>query len=156
MKKLNVFFLSIVLIFAISSHGLKAEHMDLSIYSGVVTDDSFSFKPFYWTIGLNMDIHFNNLIMLSPECYMITHNFNYFFLAPAVLLNLNFDFFIVGAGLTKWFSIGESSDFSTDIGLKVNAGINGDNLRLMVFIVTSFDNFFAKGMAVGATLGFSF
>ncbi len=156
MKKLSILFLTIGLFFAVSSLPLKAEYVETSINSGVVTNDSFSFKPFYWTVGINMDFHFNDLIMISPECYMITHNFNYIYLAPAVLLNLDFDVFIVGAGLTKWFLIGENSYFSTDAALKINAGINGENLRLMAFIVSPFNNLFAKGMAVGATLGFSF
>lgn len=158
MNRATKLILTCVLVFFISSIGLNADITDLSLNFGIVTDDSFSFKPFLWTAGLNYNFHINELVSLSPECHIIVHQFDfeYFILAPSVMVNFNFDSFFAGAGLTKWFLIGEGSDFSTDVGLKLHLGFGGNNLRLTFYLVTAFDNLFAKGMAVGTTLGFGF
>jgi len=152
MKK---FIILSVIIFLIIG-GLKAQYIETSISSGVVTDDSFSFKPFYWTVGINVDFYFGELIMISPECYMVTHYFDEIYLTPAVLLNLNLSDLIIGGGVTKWYSLKNGGDFSTDTSLKLNAGLNGESFRIMWFIITPFDNLFAKGMTVGLTLGLTF
>jgi hypothetical protein len=126
---------------------------------GVITDDSFSFKPFLWTAGFNLDLHLGPALMLSPEVYAIVHNvdFGAFILAPAVLLNFDAQGFFAGAGLTKWWLLGSkvSGAPSSDFSLKANAGFKGSGLKLTAFVITPFNDLF-KSMAVGATLGFYF
>lgn len=158
MKKSLIIISLLVLSLSFSTMELKAEStgMDLYLNGGVVTDDSLSFDPFLWTAGLNLDIHFGNL-MLSPECFITVYKFKFdpLWLQPAVIANIKLSSFFVGAGLTKWFLIGDDSNFSTDIALKLNAGFRGNNFRLAVFAVTAFDDLF-DNMTVGATFGISF
>jgi hypothetical protein len=158
MKKSLIIISVLVLALSFSTVELKAEStgMDLYLNGGVVTDDSLSFDPFLWTAGLNLDIHFGNL-MLSPECFITVYKFKFdpLWLQPAVIANIKLSSFFVGAGLTKWFLIGDDNNFSTDIALKLNAGFRGNNFRLAVFAVTAFDDLF-KNMTVGATFGISF
>jgi len=158
MKKSSVFVLMLVLVFSFSASELKAKAMgmDLFLNGGVVTDDSLSFDPFLWTAGVNLDIHFGNF-MLSPECFITVYKFKFdpLLIQPAVIANIKLSSFFVGAGLTKWFVVGEGDDYSTDLALKINAGFRGKNFRLAAFAVMDFDSIF-KNMLVGATFGISF
>lgn len=158
MKKSFIFVLLLVLVFSFSTMELKAKTMgmDLFVNGGVVTDDSLSFDPFLWTAGVNLDFHFGNF-MLSPECFITVYKFEFdpLLIQPAVIANIKLSSFFVGAGLTKWFVVGEGDDFSTDLALKLNAGFRGNNFRLTAFAVMDFDNLFSD-MVVGATFGISF
>lgn len=158
MKKsfIIVFVLALVLSFSAVELKAKSTGMELFLNGGVVTDDSLSFDPFLWTAGLNLDIHFGSF-MLSPECFVTVYKFEFdpLWLQPAVIANIKLSSFFVGAGLTKWFLIGDGYSLSTDVALKINAGLRGNNFRLTVFAVTNFDNLF-EDMSVGATFGISF
>ncbi|MHB8054787.1 MAG: hypothetical protein ACYDH3_06025 [Candidatus Aminicenantales bacterium] len=131
----------------------------LSLNFGVITDSSFSFKPFLWTAGMTVDIPLGNTFTLCPEGYVVVNKFDFgsFIFAPAVMLNVNFKEFFAGAGVSKWFLLGNDVEGSpsTDFSLKLNAGFQGCSLRLCAFIFTPFNDLF-KSMAVGATLGFVF
>ncbi len=161
MKKYFLLLLCVLFVFSVSSQNLNAfiKPFSLSIGGGVVTDDSFSFKPFLWTAGVNVDLSFGSL-MLSPECFIIVNEFDFgaFWLTPAVVLNVKLANFFVGAGVTKWVLIGSDVDepLSTDLRLKVNAGVKGMGLRIAGFLVSDFDDLFKKPMTVGATLSFGF
>ncbi len=123
---------------------------------GVMTDDSFSFDPFLWYAGFNLDFHINDLLMISPEGNFITQDFkfNYFWLEPAALLNIKIDHFFVGAGIGKWFIISGDNQASSDIFLKLNAGFSGDGgMRIRVFLNTFFDDLFGNYITIGAQLG---
>ena len=147
----------LLLSFSASNLEAKSSGMDIFVNAGVVTDDSLSFNPFIWTAGITMDFHLGDYLMLSPEGFVTIHKFDFdpFWLSPAVLLNVKFESFFVGAGVTKWFLIGDGYTVPTDLALKINAGITGQNFRGAAFAVMDFDNLFSD-MIVGATFGFRF
>ncbi len=136
-----------------------AEHAKLFIQGGIVADDSFSFDPYFWTIGSGVDIPLGSLLSITPEVNIISYEmkFDSFWLEGSAILNANFSNLFVGAGITKWLLFANKSYYEgTDFALKVNAGINGESMRLRAFLITPFDNLFKKGMVIGATFGISF
>lgn len=157
MKKALVALLLIAVIGLAAPIQARAEYLSLNF--GTVTNSSFTFNPFLWTAGMTIDIPLGNVMTLSPEGYIVVHEFNFgtFIFAPSLLLNFNLKEFFVGAGLSKWFLLGDdiSGSPSTDFSLKVNAGFKGTDLRIAAFIFTPFENLF-DSMAVGATIGFVF
>jgi hypothetical protein len=120
-----------------------------------VTDDSFSFSPFIWTVGAEFNFNFGKMFTFAPEVSLWQDGFKFktFWLFPGAILNVNFSNFFAGGGLVKGFLIGEDVDLSTDIALKLNAGLKGNGFKLTAYLITSFDSLF-KGMLVGASLGF--
>ena len=162
MKKISILCVSLAFLLCFSSIGLNAQNNGTSFYvaAGVVTDDSFSFDPFFWTAGLGFDIHLGELFMISPEGYIQVHNFEFgsFYLVPSVMLNVKLSSFFVGGGITKMWLLGSDIEgsISSDFLLKINAGFNGANIRLAAFVIMEFDAILKKGMTVGATLGFGF
>lgn len=140
--------------------GLYAENnMRFGLNFGVVTDDSFSFKPFMWTAGAELDFHLGDYLMLSPEITMVNHKFEFkqFVLYPGAVLNLTFGQLFLGGGLVKGIYIGDGTSFVADkFSLKLNGGFIGDSYKLTAYLITEFDDLFKKGMVVGATLGFRF
>ena len=145
----------ILVMFCSNLNAQQEEGMSFSLNGGVVTDDSFSFDPFLWTAGIIMDFHLGDYLMLSPECFIIVYKFEFdpLWLAPAVIANIKLQSFFVGAGITKWFIIGDGYNASTDFALKINAGLRSGGIRLTAFIVTPFDGMFSH-MTIGATIGF--
>lgn len=162
MKKIGCLFICGLIIFLFSAQNSQALVKPVSFYinGGVVTDDSFSFDPFFWTAGAIIDINLPAApIMISPECHIIVRNFefDYFWLAPSILVNLKLSSLFVGAGLTKWFLVGTDVEetFETEFMLKLNAGLKGPGFRLTAFLITDFDSLFEYN-TVGATVGFGF
>lgn len=162
MKKVALSLLLLAFLFCVTSQNSQALVKPFSLYlsGGVQTDTNLSFDPFFWTAGANMDFSFALLpFTLSPECYIIVHNFDFdaFTLAPGVMANLKLANLFVGAGLTKWFLVGtEAADTPpSDFMLKLNAGLKGPGVKLTVFAVTAFDNLFKTDyMWIGATVSF--
>lgn len=160
MKKVSILVLAFVFVFAFGSRHLSAQvsEMDLYVNVGILTDDSFTFDPFFWSAGANMDIKFGRMLMFSPECDVIFKKFKFkrIWLAPGAVLNVRYGLFFAGAGLRKWFKISKKG-FNTDILMKINAGFKGHKYRLAAYLETPFDDFFGKNMVTfGATLGFKF
>ncbi len=162
MKKITCLIFCGLVIFLFSAQNSQALIKPVSFYisGGVLTDDSLSFDPFYWTGGAIIDFNLPaSPIMISPECHIIVHNFefDYFWLAPAVLVNLKLSSLFVGAGLTKWFLIGTDVEdsFVTEFMLKINVGFKGPGVRLSAFLITEFDSLFEYN-TVGANIGFGF
>jgi hypothetical protein len=161
MKKKVLMVVILTIVFLVTSQPVRAqyERFNLALSFGTLTDDSFSFKPFLWTSGLNLDLYLSENIVLSPEFFIIVHNFNFdaFFLAPAALLNFDFGGFMVGAGVTKFFLVGSaiSGAPSSDPALKLNVGYIGEGIRLTAYIITPFSDLF-KYNTLGASLGFFF
>jgi len=126
---------------------------------GVVTDTSFSFNPFLWTAGVTMEIPLGKVMSIAPEGYIVVHKFNFgsFIFAPAVMLNFDFNGLFVGAGISKWFILGNDIEGSpsSDFALKLNAGFQGTGTRICAFVFTPFNDLFGS-TAVGATIGFLF
>ncbi len=158
MKKIIILATGLLLLFLISSQNLRAwdEGLIFSLNSGVLTNEDFKFDPFLWTAGFNLDYHFGELLMISPEFYAIIPNteLDEATLAPAGLLNLKFSSLFFGAGVTKWFYVKEGS---SKLLFKGNLGLRGNYIRLVLFTVTDFDNFFGRyAYWLGAMLGFEF
>ncbi len=160
MKKVGVLVVGFMLVFGFFARDLKAQQeMDLYLNLGVLTDDSFDFDPFTWSAGVNLDVHFTDKLMLSPECDVIFQEFkfDYIWLAPGILANVKLSSFFVGAGISKWFKL--SGEFATNskLLLKINAGFKGKKYRVAAYVATPFSDLFEKYMVTfGAVLGFGF
>ena len=162
MKKIALSILLLGFLFCVTSQNSRALIKPFSFYlsGGVQTDTNLSFDPFRWTAGANVDFSFALLpFAISPECYIIVNKFDFkgFTLAPAVMANIKFVNFFVGAGIAKWFLIGTESaeTLPKDFKLKLNAGLKGPGAKLTVFAVTDFDNLFkTHHMWIGATISF--
>ena len=158
MKNFKFLFILLFVLILFNSTTI-AEDAKLFIQGGIVADDSFSFDPYFWTFGAGVDIPLGSILSITPEANVITYEmkFDTFWIEGSAILNANFSNLFVGAGVTKWFLIYDKSySGNTDFALKVNAGINGESMRLRAFLITPFDNLFKKGMVIGATFGISF
>ena len=138
--------------------GLYAEtnKMTIGINFGTMTDKNFSFDPFFWTAGAELDIPLGRALMFSPEATLVGYKFEFkeFLLFPAAILNFTFSNFFAGGGLTKGFYIGSGTSTEiTDVALKLNAGFISDSLKITAYLITPFDGIF-DAMIIGATLGF--
>jgi len=135
-----------------------AEPLNFYIKGGVLTDQSFSFNPFLWTVGANLDFNIGSALMLSPECDIIVYKFNFkpLWLAPAVTLNFRAGGFYVGGGVGKFLVIGSGYDLSSDLLLKFNAGFKGNGLKLQAYVWTPLGDEAFEDFVVGAALGFGF
>jgi hypothetical protein len=158
MKKFTLLALAVASLFLATAPNLSAQ-TEFALEWGVITDKSFSFKPFLWTAGLTLDFYLNPDFSLSPEVFMIVQNFDFggFFLAPGILLNYQGTDFFIGGGLTKWWLVGSEVEgaYSTDVAFKANVGYKSANIKLTVFAITSFNEFF-KEPVFGATFALWF
>ncbi len=157
MKKLLPIILVLILMFAFTSD-LKADSTKFFGNFGIMTDDSFTFDYYLWTIGVNIDFSINDLFMISPEVNVVTYKFEFstFLLEPAVIANVKFGTVFAGAGFSKFFVItGSEFGDSTDIALKLNAGFRGENLKFKVYLITPFSDLLASNI-VGVTIGIGF
>lgn len=158
MKKILLTAFVVLALTLVSARELSAQ-TDLSWNAGVITDKSFKFDPFLWTNGFVVDIYLGPRFSLSPEVFMVLHNFDFgaFILAPAVLLNFQTYGFFFGGGVTKWWALGSEVQGApaTDVMCKLNVGLIGADIKLTLFAVTPFQNFF-RDTWFGATFGFYF
>ncbi|MCX6557519.1 MAG: hypothetical protein NTW95_08855 [Candidatus Aminicenantes bacterium] len=154
MKKALVLLCGLLLVSGIYAAG---NEMNFGINFGVQTDDSFSFDPFNWTVGAELDMQFGNYVMFSPELMLVGNGFEFkeFILYPAAILNFTASNFFAGGGIAKGFYIGSGMSGSTDFLLKLNAGFTSRTMKLTAYALMAFDNLFSD-MAIGATLGFKF
>ncbi|MCK4764251.1 MAG: hypothetical protein KAW12_18780 [Candidatus Aminicenantes bacterium] len=160
MKKVILLVMVFVLVFAVSAVNLKAQgqEMDLYVNAGLITDDQFTFDPIVWSGGINVDIHFSDMLMLSPECDVIFWGFKFdaIWLAPGVIANFKTNMLFVGGGITKWFKL-SGNVFNSDLSLKLNVGFKSKKYRLTVYLLTPFDEMFKRYYTMfGATIGFAF
>lgn len=163
MKKIAISIILLAFLFCATSQNSQALVKPFSLYlsGGVQTDTKFTFSPFFWTAGANMDFSFALLpFTISPECYIVVNNFKFdgFWMAPAVMANLKFANLFIGAGLAKYFKVGTAvvEGPTEELKLKLNAGLKGPGAKLTVFVVTDFDNFLKTDHYTwfGATLSF--
>ena len=148
MKRFLPLILAVFLIVSVSSN-LKADSTKFFGNFGIMTDDSFSFDPYLWSLGVNFDFSINDLFMISPEVNVLTYKFEFstFLLEPAVLANFKFGTFFAGAGLSKFFVItGDDFADSTDIALKINAGFRSENLKFKVYLITPFSDLLSSNV----------
>jgi len=130
--------------------------LDIYFQGGVITDDSMSFSPLLWSAGLNVDFKIGNLMMLSPELNVVVNefDFDYILLEPALTVNFRLANFFAGAGLTKFFELGD--DFwANKFSLKVHGGLKLIGIKLRVYMIIPFDDLF-KPAIYGGTVGFGF
>ena len=142
---------------ALPQTGQAADLFNFYVRTGLITEDDFSFSPLLWTVGANFDFNLGPMLILSPECDLIVHQFNFspVWLTPAVTLNLNLSGLYVGAGLAKFIMIGSGYTLTSDFLFKLNGGFKTDSFKLQVYTLSSFSHLFSD-MAVGFTLGFGF
>lgn len=158
MKKI---ILNLILIFVLilSVSTMDAKEKDFGFFGnfGIMAADDFEFDPFLWYFGANFDFYLSDNIILSPEANLIMQDFNFetFLLQPAVILNVKLSNLFVGGGIQKIFLIGGEETVSSDLGLKLNAGFRGNNLKVTFFATMEFDNLF-KDMLIGAQIGLGF
>ena len=130
--------------------------LDIYLQGGLITDNSMSFSPFLWSAGINLDFKFGNMMMLSPELNIIVNefDFDYILLEPAITINFRLANFFAGAGLTKYFELGD--DFWTNkFSLKVHGGLKLIGIKLRVYMIIPFDELFTPAV-YGGTIGFGF
>ncbi len=151
----------IVIFFVVSmmfSGDLRADSTKLFANFGILTDDSFSFADYLWTIGANIDFSINDLFMISPELNLLTSKFkfNIFLLEPSILANVKLGKMFLGGGLTTLVIVaGNFAAFDTDFGLKLNVGYRSSNLRFRLYMITSFEHMFSENV-IGAQIGLGF
>lgn len=138
------------------SEATTAIHFGLNV--GTMTDTDFTFDPVPWTVGVEIDIEFGKILMLSPEVTLLGSGFEFkqFVLYPGAILNLKLSSLFVGGGAVKGFLIGSGLSGSTDFALKLNAGLVATGVKLTVYAIMPFDDLFSDNMAIGASLGFRF
>lgn len=161
MKKSALIGIVLLMIMLMANQALFGEEPGgSSLYAGfgTLTVDDFSFSPFLWFAGLNYDYHLGHRLMISPEFYIIAREFAFetAYLAPAVLVNVKINRLFAGAGISKYFRVGERfEDISSDISLKLNIGFRQRRLKIALFGIFNFDDIFAD-MAFGLTIGIKF
>jgi len=160
MKKVTVLILTVLVIFAFGARDLTAQASDMVLYVnlGMMTDDQFTFDPFIWTAGANMDINLGRMLMFSPECDVVFRKFNFknMWLSPGAILNVRYGLLFAGAGIIKWFELAGNLG-NSEFLMKINAGFKGQKYRLVAYITTPFNAFFEENTVMfGATLGFKF
>ena len=154
MKKTIIMLCGLLLVSGIYGAGSQ---MNFGINFGIMTYDDFKFDPIFWTAGAELDLQLSDFLMLSPEVTLVGYKFEFkqFILYPGVILNLTPGSLFIGGGLVKGFLIGEGDSVSSDVSLKLNAGLISKNTKLTVYLISDFDNLF-KNMLIGASLGFRF
>jgi hypothetical protein len=154
MKKGLILLCGLLLVSGVYGAGSQ---MNFGLNFGIQTMDDFKFDPIMWTAGAELDFQLGDYLMLSPEVTLVGYKFEFkqFILYPGVILNFTPANFFIGGGLVKGFLIGSGTSGSSDIALKLNAGVMSKNMKLTVYLISDFDNLF-KNMLVGASFGFRF
>ncbi len=159
MKRLIGFALvGLALIAVLPRPAAAAGPINFYVREGILTDQSFSFSPFLWTTGANIDINLGPALFLAPECDVIVYKFSFnpIWLAPAVTINFRASYFFVGGGVGLFAVLGSGYHLYSDALLKLNAGIKSDTFKLAVYIWTPMSDEAFSEMLVGANIGFGF
>ena len=156
MKKIIIMLFGLLLVSGVFA---ASNEMSFVLNIGTTTDNQFTFNPFWWTVGGELDLPFGNNLMFSPEVTLIGSGFKFkdFFFYPAAILNFTPGDFFVGGGLTKGFYIGNDTYYATsDFALKLNGGFQTRSLKITAYLITPFNSLFKNDMWVGASIGFKF
>ncbi|MCK4835152.1 MAG: hypothetical protein KAT17_00860 [Candidatus Aminicenantes bacterium] len=157
MKKSKVLILILLVLFFFSGEISGIVGTDFYLQAGAITDDSFAFDPFLWTVGVNFDLKLAGILVISPELNLINHgfDFDYFLLEPALMVNFKFMGFFIGAGLNKFFLIGDGYGDSTDFSMKLNIGFKFSLIKIRLYCMFPFEDFFPPSI-YGIMIGVKF
>ncbi len=155
-KKLIIILVLMIAVFCVNQRVSAIGPLDIYLQGGAITNDSFSFSPFLWTAGVNIDLKFGKMMMLSPELNVVISElkFDNILLEPAITLNIRLANFFVGAGLTKFFELGDNL-WTNKFSLKVHGGIKLIGMKLRAYMIIPFDDLF-KPVLYGGSVGFGF
>jgi len=158
MKRMSLPFAACLLLILLPLHQGRAAGMtDFSLNVGGVTD--LDFQDFFWTAGAAVDIHLGNVLMISPEGFVLGYkfDFDYFLGFAGGTANITFGKrggqFFLGAGPLIAFPINYAGD--TAFILKLQGGILSGPLRLTAYAMTGWEDPFGE-ILLGASLGFRF
>lgn len=154
MNRTKVLLATIVLLFI--SFGLTAMDTETELYfqGGTMTPDSFDFDIFWADLGFNLNVQLGELVIITPECDLVIQDlkFKKMQLAPALIANLKFGNFFIGAGPTKWFKLGSES-FTSDWMLKANIGLTKYRMIYTLFFISDLKK--GSNALIGIKLGFN-
>ena len=109
-----------------------------------------------WALLFYLINETGSMIMISPELNIIINEFDFdlILLEPALTINFRFANFFVGAGLTKFFELGD--DFwANKFSLKIHGGLKLIGVKLRAYMIIPFDELF-KPTIYGGSIGFGF
>jgi hypothetical protein len=156
-KAVVVGLLACLIVLALPGRAKADWPVNVYLRLGVITDNGLSFKPFLWTLGANFDFSLSSLFFISADVDAIVHEFNFspVWLTPSVMANLRLSAFYVGAGISKFFVLGDGYELSSSFLFKANVGLKEDLFKLQVFIYSPLDEL-ASYFGVGLNFGFGF
>jgi len=139
------------------SSAQAAGPLNIYVRGGIMSLSDFSFNPVYGLAGANIDFNLGAL-SISPECDIQLYQFGFkpVTIMSGAILNMNLAALYFGAGLMLPVYIGSGYTLKGDLQFKVNAGLKFGSLKLQIFILTPFTNFFQFPCWAGATLGAGF
>ncbi|MGD1010245.1 MAG: hypothetical protein ABR951_08865 [Candidatus Aminicenantales bacterium] len=132
---------------------LQAKENPVSIFLNLGGVWNVWITPQYLTLGLQVDVRFGKLLMLSPELNVWFENFHSggYHLVPGAVLNLRLGRFFLGGGLAAERIGGGWSGGSSGIHPKFNIGYRTRHFKLIAAAVPE-SGFFYGVMTAG--LGF--
>jgi hypothetical protein len=159
MKKLfGIALIGLSLIAFLPRPASAAGPMNFYVREGVLTDQHFSFSPFLWSVGANLDFNLGEALFIAPECDVIVYKFRFnpVWLAPAVTINFRASHFFAGGGVGLFAVLGSGYSLYSDALLKLNAGIKSDTFKFAVYLWTPLSDEAFSEMLFGANIGFGF
>ena len=129
---------------------------DVNLNIGGLTNQSFM-GPIY-TLGAGADIHLGKHIMISPELQLWSSELrlDVLQLNLGATLNYKLKIFFVGGGINiPFFMTTTFTDVFGIIGPKINVGLRINRIKLTIYLLTSFEDFFDY-FQVGANIGIVF
>ncbi len=156
-KTIVVGLLACLILLALPSRAKADWPVNVYLRLGVITDNGFSFNPFLWTLGANFDFNLSSLFFISAGADMIIHQFDFspVWLTPSLMANLRLSAFYIGAGISKFFVLGDGYELSSSFLFKANVGLKEDLFKLQVFVYSPLDEL-ASYFGVGLNFGFGF
>jgi len=130
--------------------------MQVVVLAGLATHQDFHFEPSWVTASVQLAIHVNDFLFISPECAIFLPDLKFnpsFYWSPGVALNYKFGDIFIGAGPFRWIeSSKENLDLRRFWQLKGQIGLLKNNFCVTVFAFMSTESPF-KEMTVGLVAG---
>jgi hypothetical protein len=109
------------------------------------------------TLGVSMDFHAGELVMISPEVMVAANSF-YFNVAtvyPGVILNFKIGRFFIGGGVVLPSSLNCGRSDTSDLSPKLNIGLRFFGATLAAYLIGDFHGV-SKRNLFGMSMGFRF